>query len=111
MEICKITDFQSISDGSCAGVILKKGEMTDTPCENGGISVGLLLIILSITMIILSTVDFHTGLVWAAPPRVNAEIRYVVTLLSISIAFIYIYCQHVQLRARIDGLYMYYKGN
>ena len=74
------------------------------PCENGGISISLLLIVSALVVIILFTVDFHTGLVWDAPPRVNAEIRYIVTILSISSIFVYIYCENIKIRARLDSI-------
>ena len=77
---------------------------SDKPCENGGISIGLLLIVSVLVVIVLSTVDFHTALVWDAPPRVNAEIRYLVTILGISIIFVHLYCQNIQIRARLDNL-------
>ena len=76
----------------------------DKPCENGGISIALLMIVSSLVIIILSTIDFHTGLIWYAPPRINAEIRYMVTIFNIAIMFLFTYCQYMQLRVRINSL-------
>jgi hypothetical protein len=69
------------------------------PCESGGISITMFLLVSALVLIVLSSIDFHTGLIWAASPRVDAEVRYIVTLLSISLLFAYMYCQHIQLRA------------
>lgn len=74
------------------------------PCENGGISIGLFLLVSTVMLIILSTIDFHTGLIWSASPRVNAEIRYLVTLVGIAIMFIYMYVRHIQLQSRVQLL-------
>jgi hypothetical protein len=64
-------------------------------CPSGGragpiLGVGALLI--AITIIVGSTVDFHTGLIWGAPPRLNAEVRYITTFALLSIGLIYVYC-------------------
>ena len=74
------------------------------PCENGGISIGLFLLVSIVMLIILSTIDFHTGPIWSASPRVDAEIRYLVTIVGIAILFIYMYFQHMQLRSRVQIL-------
>jgi len=74
------------------------------PCENGGISIVLFLLVFSVLLIILSTIDFHTGLIWSASPRVNAEVRYIVTIFGIATMFVYMYCQHIQLHSRVQIL-------
>ena len=76
----------------------------DAPCENGGVSIALMLLISSLVVVILSTIDFHTGLVWAASPLVDAEVRYIVTVFSIATMFVYTYCQYLQLRVKIDSV-------
>ena len=76
----------------------------EQPCENGGISIGLFLLVFAALFIILSTIDFHTGLIWSASPRVNAEARYIVTIFSIAIMFVYMYCQHIRLQGRVQTL-------
>jgi hypothetical protein len=72
------------------------------PCENGGISIAMFLIVSSLIVIILSTIDFHTGLIWDTTPRVNAEIRYIVTILSIAIMFVYMFCRQIRVEATVD---------
>jgi len=76
----------------------------ERPCENSGISVVVFLIVSSLVLIILSTIDFHTGLVWAASPRVDAEVRYIVTIVGITVMFVYMYCQWIHIKAKVDTL-------
>ena len=59
-------------------------------CDHGRSSLSLFVIMLSVVLVGLSSIDFHTQAIWNASPRVNAELRYVVTLLGILAAFIYI---------------------
>ena len=76
--------------------------MPEQSCENGGISIAMFIIVSAMLLIILSTIDFHTGLIWCASPRVNAEIRYIVTIVSVSIMFVYMYCKHMQVQSRVN---------
>ncbi len=59
-------------------------------CDHGRFSLSLFVIMLSVVLVVLSSIDFHTCAIWNTSPRVNAELRYVVTLLGILAAFIYI---------------------
>jgi hypothetical protein len=65
-------------------------------CNTGGLSLTLFLLISALIVIIISTIDFHTGLIWSLPPKVNAEIRYMVTVIGILVLFIFTYCQHMK---------------
>lgn len=67
-------------------------------CENNGISLTVFFLIASFVIIILSTIDYHTRLIWSLHPVVNAEIRYIVTVISIIVMFIYSYCEHLKFR-------------
>jgi len=75
--------------------------MTPEPghiCKStSSISLSLFFLISALVIIVLSTVDYYTSLVWAAPPKVNTEIRYIVTIFAIGTLFVYTYCRHMDL--------------
>lgn len=65
--------------------------------SNNGVSLSLFILISAFVIIVLSTVDYYTSLIWAAPPKVNTEIRYIVTIFAIGTLFVYTYCRHTDL--------------
>jgi hypothetical protein len=66
-------------------------------CKNNGISLTVFFLLTSLIIIIISTIDFHTKLIWDLHPRVNGEIRYMVTVFAIGVMFIYFYCQQLKI--------------
>jgi hypothetical protein len=59
-------------------------------CDHGRTTLSLFVIMSAIILIGLSSIDFHTCLIWDASPRINAEVRYIVTLVGVAAAFVYI---------------------
>ena len=58
------------------------------------------MLIASLITVVLSTIDFHTGLIWDASPRLNGEVRYIATILAIVVLFACVYCKKIEHRSK-----------
>lgn len=64
-----------------------------------GLTFLMVVLVTAFIIIVLSTIDFHTGSIWGVSPRFNAETRYITTMLTVIVLFVYMY---VRLR-RLDA--------
>ena len=73
-------------------------------CTQSHISMTMCLVILCVFIVVLSTLDFHTSSIWGLGPCVNAEIRYVTTVVGFIIVSQYIYYSpHTSGRRDMNG--------
>ena len=71
-------------------------------CNHHGLTFVTLVLVTAAIIIILSTIDFHTGSIWGVSPLINAETRYFTTLLAIIVLFVFMHLQY----SRLDAFHM-----
>lgn len=75
-----------------------------TPCDGSifvYVSVAIYLI-----LIVISTIDCYTGVIWCCDPSLDMEIRYIITVAGIVTMFAFFYCKIKSLQDQMNGVRM-----